>query len=192
MDFSDIIFKRRSIRRYTAEKVSDADLRKLIEFARVAPSGKNGQNLRFCVIRHEELVKEIFTRTAWAGFVTPKRTPVWGKDAPQAFIAVTAKNDACSFTLAADAGAAIQNILLGAVSLGLGSCWIGSFNKLEVNQLLALPEDTGVIYLVALGYPAEEPILEDASDPEHIKYYLDDNDQLHVPKLTADDLTTWK
>ena len=191
MDFADIVCARRSIRRYVQKEISDGDLRRLVDFARLAPSGKNGQNLRFCVIRKPELAEKVFAETAWAGFIAPRRTPVWGKDAPVAFIALTVKKEAFNVTVAADSGAAIENILLGAVSLGLGGCWIGAFNKANVHELLALPEDVECLNLVALGYPAEKPLLEDTDDPENIRYYLDEDDRLHVPKLSVDELTTW-
>ena len=191
MDFSDVVFARRSIRRFRQERVSDDVLRKLLDFARMAPSGKNSQNLRFCAIRSRELVKQVFEQTAWAGFVAPKRNPQWGVNAPDCFIAVTIKRDLVNMTAAADAGAAIENILLGAVSFGLGTCWIGAFNKENTHSLLKLDAGTELLYLVAIGYPAEEPVCEDAPDEEHIRYYLDDQDQIHVPKLPVDALTEW-
>ena len=191
MEFSEAVLARRSIRRYRQERVGDDVLRKLIEFARVAPSGRNAQNLRFCVIRSRAMVKTVFDLTAWAGYVTPRRTPVWGKDAPDCFIAVTVDREKQNPVTHADAGAAIQSILLGAVSLGLGTCWIGAFDKEKARERLGLPDDVQVLYLVALGYPAETPVLEDASDAGQPRYYLDENDRLHVPKLAVDDLTTW-
>jgi nitroreductase len=192
MDFKDVVFARRSIRRYRQEAVADDDLRQLIEFARVSPAATNAQRLRLTVIRNIELVEKIFALTRWAGAVAPRRTPVWGKDAPLCFIAFTAKKEQLNSSLYADAGAVAQNLMLGAVELGLGSCWIGSFDKEAAHGLLELAEDTEVFYLISVGYPAETPVWEDASDPDHVKYYLDENDLLHVPKLKADDLTTWK
>ena len=55
-----------------------------------------------------------------------------------------------------------------------------------------LPEETAILYIVALGYAAEKPVSEDVKDPEQVKYYLDDNDLLHVPKLSVETLTSWK
>ena len=191
MDFSDAVFARRSIRRFRQERVSDDVLRKLLDFARMAPSGKNSQNLRFCAIRSRDLVKQVFEQTAWAGFVAPKRNPQWGINAPDCFIALTIKRDMVNMTAAADAGAAIENILLGAVTLGLGTCWIGAFNKDKTHELLNLDAGTEILYLVAIGYPAEEPVCEDAPDEEHVRYYLDDQDRIHVPKLPVDALTEW-
>ena len=192
MDYSDVVLARRSIRRYQQKMVSDEHLQQLIEFARVAPAATNAQRLRLTVIRNIELVEKIFALTRWAGAVAPRRTPEWGKDAPLCFIALTAKKEQLNSSLYADAGAVAQNIMLGAVELGLGSCWIGSFDKEAAHGLLELAEDTEVFYLISVGYPAETPVWEDASDPEHVKYYLDDKDLLHVPKLIADDLATWK
>ena len=152
MDFLQVVFARRSIRRYTQQDVSPEDLRQLIEFARVAPSGSNSQKLRFTVIRTPELAEKIFALTGWAGHVKPRRTPVWGKDAPRSFIALTVKKALSSPTVQADAGAAVENIMLGAAALGLGSCWIGSFDKERTHELLELDPETEVLYLVALGF----------------------------------------
>ena len=59
-------------------------------------------------------------------------------------------------------------------------------------DMLELPAGTGVIYVVALGYPAESPVSEDAAAGEPVRYYLDDEDRLHVPKFTVDALTVWR
>ena len=192
MDFKDVVFYRRSIRRYQQKAVEDNVLRQLIDFSRVAPSATNAQRLRFSVIRGRGLVEKIFAQTRWAGAVAPRRTPEWGKDAPLCFIALTAGKEHVTPSLYADAGAIAQNLMLGAVDLGLGSCWIGSFDKDKTHELLELPENIEVIYLFSIGYPAEQPVWEDAENTEKLKYYLDENDLLHVPKLTVDDLTTWK
>lgn len=192
MDFKDVVFYRRSIRRYQQKAVEKSALEQLIDFARVAPSATNGQRLRFTVISEPGLVEQVFAQTRWAGAVAPRRTPVWGKDAPPCFIAFTARKEHVTHTLYADAGAVAQNLMLGAVDLGLGTCWIGSFDKEKTHALLALPEDIEVVYLISVGYPAEQPVWEDAENTENLKYYLDENDLLHVPKLTVDDLTTWK
>ncbi len=193
MNLSDAIKKRRSIRRYKQEPVGEKLLVELIDSARLAPSGGNMQHLRYIVIRTPELVQKVFSLTGWGGHVRPKRSPEWLKDAPPVFIAVVVSAEPLKNLklIHADAGAAIQNILLKAVDLGLGCCWIGNFKE-DVNSILGLGADTAVIYLVAVGHPDENPLQEDISNGDSTKYYLDDKDVLHVPKLKVETITEWK
>jgi nitroreductase len=56
-----------------------------------------------------------------------------------------------------DTAAAIQNIMLTAYSLGLGSCWIGAFKEDEVRQVISAPKGMRPIALIPIGYPNETP-----------------------------------
>jgi nitroreductase len=56
-----------------------------------------------------------------------------------------------------DAAIAMQNMVIAAWILGVGSCWIGAFNEKEVKELLKIPDKWKVVALVSLGYPAEQP-----------------------------------
>lgn len=193
MNLSEALRKRRTIRRYKQKLVDDKLLLELVDTARFAPSGGNMQQLRYIAIRNPETVRKVFSQTAWGGSVRPRRSPEWLKDAPSAFIAVTAASESLKTLkhIHADAGAAIQNILLKAVELGLGTCWIGSFKE-EVNAILELGADTAVVYLVAVGYPDEDPVQEDICKGDSTKYYLDDKDVIHVPKFKPEEITDWK
>ena len=188
MDFKDLVKKRRTIRFYQDKKVPLSELMELIEFARFAPSGCNKQPIRYIIINDDETVHKIFDITRYAGLVTPRRSPEWGKNAPRNFIAVISPADGS----VVDASAAIQNILLGATNNGLGCCWIGAFNKPEAKKILSLDDNTELHYLVAVGYPAEEPVYDDVNEGDEIGYYLDDNDLLHVPKIKTADIVKVK
>lgn len=192
MDLKEVLEKRRTIRFYKQERVSRRLLEKLVEAARLAPCGGNMQRLRYIVISEDrEKVREVFEQTAWGAFVKPRRTPKWGVNAPPAFILLTAKGEV-SQVVHADSGAAIQNMQLAATELGLGCCWIGSFNHEKIAEMLALPDEEAPIYLVAVGWPDEPwPIAEEAGEGDSVKYYLDDENRLHVPKLTLGALTEW-
>lgn len=187
MNFTEVLNSRRSIRRFKQDKIEDVVLLSLIDAATKAPSAGNSQPLRYFIIREKELLAQIFAQTAWGGHVRPARDPQLGVTAPTAFIAVCTQNQGESASGSADAGAAIQNILLAATDLGLGSCWIGAFNKAKVNELLKLDSLTAV-YLVALGYPAEAPVMERINKGESTKYTLDENDVIHVPKYAPGDV----
>jgi nitroreductase len=78
-------------------------------------------------------------------------------------------------------GACVENMLLTATSKGLGACWIGSVDRDRVRHILGIPEEFSIHSIVAVGHPAQESVWEEKNS-ESIKYYLDDENKLHVPK----------
>lgn len=190
MDFEQLASTRRTIRRFQQRPVPDAELKHLVAMARFASCGSNKQLLRYIIIRESATVRKVFDCTRWAGMVAPRRTPVWGADAPLAFIAVTVPVDAAPIVIA-DAGAAIQSIEFAAWERGLGCCWFASFDPAVVKEAVNLTDSRKVLYLVAVGFPAESPVTEEAV-AGNVAYYLDDQDILHVPKLPVDEICQWK
>ena len=190
MTILEALKARRTIRLFKQASVSSDDLRDMLDAARQTSCACNGQLLRYVIVKSSDDVKNVFEQTAWAGLVKPRRTPVWGVSAPAAFIAVVGPKDANSMTYA-DAGAAIQSMQIAAYEKGLGCCWLGAINREKLHGLLGLQEKQEVFFLLAVGVPAEQPVSEDISDPKDVKYYLDDNNQLHVPKLTVDAISKW-
>ncbi|MBO5990188.1 MAG: nitroreductase family protein [Lentisphaeria bacterium] len=188
MEFEKLAKYRRTIRFYQNKKVPVADLMKLVDIARFAPSGSNKQPIRYIIIDNDETAHKIFDVTRYAGLITPRRSPVWGVNAPRSFFAVTSAKGGS----VVDASAAIQNLLLAAADNGLGCCWIGAFNKEEAKKILSLGDDTDLHFLVAVGYPAESPVYDDVNAGDSVAYYLDDNDLLHVPKIKTEDIVTVK
>jgi nitroreductase len=79
-----------------------------------------------------------------------------------------------------DVGAAMENMILAAWAEGIGSCWLISINREKIASLLEIPENYRVDCVLALGYPAESPIVEKFQGS--IRYWLDDEGRLHVPK----------
>ncbi len=191
MEFCELLKKRRTVRRFKQVQVFDKDIRYILEAARLASCGGNVQKLRYIVVQDKQLVKDVFENTAWAGLVSPKRSPELGKNAPLTFIAITAPRDTGG-VIQANAGAAVQSMELAAVDAGLGACWIGAYKKENVEKILELPEHEEILYLLAVGYPDEDPVHEDIDLDESMKYYLDDEDVLHVPKFKIDAITQWR
>ncbi len=185
------LFARRSIRRFKQIPVSQEQIHALLDAALVAPSERNGQLLRYCAVSSPEKLKEVFRNTAWGGYVHPKRIPLSEVTSPMLFIIVSAENNGASIShhTYADAGAAIENMLLTAVDLGLGGCWIGSFDREILEKSISLPEGQTALYIVAFGVPDESPVLERIDKNGDPKYYLDDTDVLHVPKYTVESVT---
>jgi len=190
MEWNELVTGRRTIRRFEQRPLPREVLCRILDGVRRASCAANLQRLRFVVVRRSETVKAIFDTTAWAGMVRPRRTPTWGVDAPLCFIAVTAPEEQRQAVLA-DAGAAIQTMEYAAWNEGIGCCWFASFDPEKVRETLGLAAGTAVLYVVALGYPAEAPVSEDVAAGGSVRYYLDDEDRLHVPKFTVDALTTW-
>ena len=189
MDFEKLSAERRTIRRFRREALPDEEIRRLLDAARYASCASNRQILRYAVIRREPLLKEVFDRVAWARLVAPRRTPAWAVDAPPCFIAVIAPRDGGALVMA-DAGAAVQSMELAGWARGIGCCWFASFDPEKVSGLLKLPEDKRVLFLVATGYPAESPVAEEAAGGD-VRYYLDGEDRLHVPKLPLNEIVQW-
>lgn len=189
MELNDAIRGRRTVRRFQQKPVEKDKLHAMIEAARLASSGSNQQPLRYQVIQDAGLVTQLLSVTHWAGQVQPRRNPELGKTAPLVFIVVTKHSNA---NPQVEAGAAIQNMQLTAYAQGLGCCWIGAYDHKEADRILGLDARCESIYLVAVGYPGEAPVLENVGPDASIKYYLDDNDVLHVPKYTVEAITEWR
>ncbi len=184
MDFYEIVRTRRSIRRFKPEQIDKQILMMLLEAARCAPSAANKQPLEYVIIEKIQLTEKLFEQLSWAGDVRPKRNPPPG-NRPVAYIVVLVDTQRALGDFGkVDAAAAIENIILTAWSKRIGSCWLGAIQRENIRQLLAVPEHLKIDSVIALGYPDEQPIMEDAKDEsdEGLKYYLDDSDTLHVPK----------
>ncbi len=192
MTLTDILHARRTIRLFQQRPVSRTDLTALLEAARVTSCAGNQQRLRYTVVTEPALAERLFAFTAYGALVRPRRSPVWGVSAPTAFIVVTTAPSPATTLAYADAGAAIQSMQLTATERGLGCCWLGAIRRADIHALLQLPADADVLFVLAVGHPAEHPVLEDTDDPEAVQYYLDDHDTLHVPKLTLRQLVDWR
>ncbi len=185
MDVYQAITTRRTIRRFQPKPIEPAVLERIVDAGRLAPSGANCQPVEFILVTQATLCQQVFTTTAWAGRVTPRRTPKAGQE-PTAWVIVLLNSQRGPATATADAAAAIENMLLTAVDAGLGSCWIGSVQRKELAGILNIPDYCTIDSTVAFGYPDESPLAEETDDD--IAYYLDDNDLLHVPKRKLKDV----
>jgi nitroreductase len=174
------IAKRRSIRQFGPEQISDIDLQTILEAGLEAPSGHNDQSWYFVVVQYPKLIKELSDGSK----LEMQKAPIqWiadlGKNeklniyynAPTIIIVATKKDAA---TPIADACATIQNIMLAATSINIASCWIGFakfyFTTPERNQKIDIPEGYEVQYGVALGNMPENLKLNPPAR-KHEKYY---------------------
>ncbi len=185
MNVYEAISARRSIRRFKQGAIDAAILERIVDAGRLAPSGANCQPVEFVLVTEPGLCKQVFETTAWAGRVSPRRTPQPGQE-PVAWVVVLLNSKRGPVTAKADAAAAIENMILTGVEEGIGSCWIGSVQREELVKILNIPEYCKIDSVVAFGYPDESPVAEDTD--EDIAYYLDNKDVLHVPKRKLKDV----
>src|SRR5512137_2784343 len=148
MSLIDVILTRRSIRRYDTKEVPAEVLQQILEAGRQAPSAANRQPIRFVIVKDHDLLKvlcdNLFTR-----FV---------KYAPIAIVGCAdIKSLLTGKWAVVDAAIAMENMVIAAWTLGVGSCWIGACDEEKVKELLKIPDKWKVVALVTLGYPAEQP-----------------------------------
>jgi nitroreductase len=152
MDLSEAIKGRRSIRNFKPDEVSEKDVEKLIEAAVSAPSAGNIQPWELVVARKPEIRRKLVEAAYGQSFI----------EEASAVIVVCANEDRSSqgygvrgktLYCLQDTAAAIQNMLLTAYSLGLGSCWIGAFKEDEVREILKIPVGIRPVAIVPVGYP---------------------------------------
>lgn len=179
METHDVILSRRSIRQFRREPVGRAILEKMVDAARLAPSAANLQPLEYIVVDDEEKCRSVFPCLRWAAYISPKGSPNPGNE-PAAYIVVLVNTQVRSQGYEYDVGAAVENMILTAWAEGIGSCWLISIDREKLSELLNVSEGYRVDSVLALGYPAEEPIVEEFQDS--VKYWKDDSGLLHVPK----------
>jgi len=147
MSLVDVVLSRRSIRRYEKKEIPKDVLDKIFEAGRQAPSAANKQPWHFIVLNDSEVKKEL-SKGLFNRFINDATVTVVGcahKDL------IAGKWSIISTTIA------LQNMVIAAWALGVGSCWVGDFNEEKVKKLLNIPESWNVVALVSFGYPAEKP-----------------------------------
>nr|WP_321405334.1 nitroreductase family protein [uncultured Carboxylicivirga sp.] len=182
----DLIKKNRSYRRFHQEKsIARETLIELIDLARLSPSARNAQPLKYYISNDATTNDKIFPHLAWAGYLKEWNGPAKGEQ-PSAYI-VLLNDTTISANYFCDDGIASQSILLGAVEKELGGCIIGSVNRLQLQRELGINDQYKIVHVIALGYPKEEIDLEEMKDNNHV-YWRDVNDKHHVPKRSIDEI----
>lgn len=150
------IFKRRSIRQYTGEPVSNEQIKQILKAGMAAPSAHNQQPYRFVVIKSREKLNEMASFHPYAKMLTEAAFGMLvyyninGLKSPDFVIQ--------------DCSAAIQNMLIQSTDMGIGSVWIGVNPKKELMERVAavcgLKEGEVPMSLISFGIPAfeKEPV----------------------------------
>lgn len=165
-DFEQLVATQRAVRTFADRPVDDALIEKVLKAATRAPSARNAQPWRFIVVRERETKGElgrIFDELGqqFYGAGAPERQP-WS-DVP-ALIVVCAENvfgagDAGATALAASVFPAVQNLLLAAHALGLGTVLTTRWKarEAELRPILGLPDGVAPFAIVPIGWPVEVP-----------------------------------
>lgn len=180
MSVYEIIRKRRSVRRFLPKPISRSILEKIVDAGRLSPSGANKQPLEFVVVDSPALLPVVFAQTKWAAYLPPDiGFPPQGQR-PTAYIVVLVNFLKSNSSSEHDAGAAIENMILTALEDGVGSCWIGSLDRVELKRILQIPDHCEIDSVLALGYPNEKPVMVDLQNS--IEYWRDEQGVHFVPK----------
>lgn len=145
------IFRRRSVRAFTGAAIAAADLQALLEAGMAAPSARNLQPWHFVVVTDRRQLEQLAEIHPYGKMLANAG----------AAIAVCGDTTASPDFWIQDCSAATENILIAAAMLGLGTCWLGMHPRAErvaaVRTFLAIPEQFGILSLIAVGVPAELP-----------------------------------
>lgn len=162
------IHSRKSVREFTSEPVSDADIQTMLKAAMAAPTAINFQPWRFVVVNEREALDSLADQLPYAKML---------KQAPLAIVV-------CGETLwmggeenpfwSLDCSAATQNLLLTAEALGLGAVWTAAYPDADrckaISDALGLPSTVKPLCVVPIGHPAGENQPRDKWNPENIHY----------------------
>lgn len=166
----DFIFGRRSIRAYTRQEVTDAQVKTLLEAAMAAPSAAANDPWRFVVVRNHEKLLRI------------KAALPYGQMLDSAALGIVvcgdieAAHDHQLSYLLQDCSAAIENLLLAAHILGLGACWLGVHPREQrvksLREILKLEDAITPVACVAIGHPAEAKEPRTRYQADYVRYEL--------------------
>ena len=149
MDILQAIKERRSIRKYSEEPISEDQLNQILEAGRWAPSRGNSQPWKFIVLNDFQIRNELAKIIPTGKFLD---------QAPQGIAVVV--DPRISKHPEQEGAAAIQNMLLMAHTLGLGTCWISVYGTdwmKTAAHILGIPDEELLISVISIGHPAEAP-----------------------------------
>lgn len=142
----ELLYKRRSIRRFRRGELPPEIIEELLKAAMAAPSAKNERPWEFIVVTDRE-AKEALRSRHPSGYLAGDCAALFVILGPAEHVML----DQCL-------AAATENLLLAAVGLDLGACWMGMRAERQppVKEYLGIPDDKRVVSMVAVGVPAEE------------------------------------
>jgi nitroreductase len=166
MNTLECIKTRRSIRKYNKTPIGEDVLFRIMEAAIHAPSARNSQNWEFIIVRNETTKKRLAEACYQRGLI---------EQAPVVVVVCSDNNKLAEYGERGrnlfsiqNTAAAAQNLMLAAWEMGVGSCWIGSFDEVGVANAVILPSHVRPLLIITLGYPAEKPEKPERWDPKEV------------------------
>ena len=177
MDVLDAIKKRRSIRSFKSTTIDQQTLDAILEAGRLAPSWGNTQTWRFVIVQDNK----VKTQLADSATALGSRNNSVLKQAPVVIAACAEMNragyregkpttDKEGYWFMFDAALALENIVLEAQELGIGTLYIGAFDAKKAGSVLGVPEGYSCVILLPLGYPNEQPEARPRKDISEIVF----------------------
>lgn len=167
MELKEALLKRRSIRKFTEEKVSDEMIDELMHAAMSGPSACNKTPWEFYVVSDKETLEQLYGAAHYSKITAPLAIVVCG-DVTRALPLKYSE------FWVQDCSAATENILLRAVDLGLGGVWCGihpqKLAEKKVSKALGLPTKLIPLNIIYLGHPAEEQPARDQYKDEYVHF----------------------
>ncbi len=183
----DLILKARSCRRFQQDVAVPMDtLRQLVDLARLSPSAGNAQPLKYMLSTDRKKNALIFPCLGWAAHLKGWGGPEEG-ERPAAYIIILGDTEVAE-SFSVDHGIAAHCIQLGATEMGLAACIVGSIQRKLLRESLNIPDRYEILFVVALGKPAEIIVLEAVGPDGNTAYWRDREGVHHVPKRALDDI----
>lgn len=186
----NLIEKTRTVRRFKEdERLSETQVLQLVDLARLGGSARNAQSLRYMIVTAPGLSDKVFNLLGWAGYLKDWPGPEKG-ERPSAYVICLLdrkRSKGPEKEAHFDLGIATQNLLLGAAEMGIMGCRIASFSR-DISKVLYLDDQYKVLLVLALGFPAEQVVLEKVGNDGDIKYWRDSEGVHHVPKRSMEEV----
>lgn len=193
-DLHDLVVRSRSTRRFINETaIPSQDLWDLVELARLSPSSKNKQPLKYILVNDRSRCSDVFSCLGWAKALHKWSGPT-ESERPAAYIIILGDSevgDSLSIVGAkysVDPGIVAQTIMLGAKAKGFGGCILASIDHEKLRDKFEINQKFDIQLIVALGYPAEKVFLEPIPEDGSTNYWRDAEDNHHVPKRSTEEI----
>ena len=167
MELKEVLLKRRSVRKFTDEPVSDEMIEELLHAAMSGPSACNKKPWEFYVVTNETKLEELKGASKFSKMSSKLAIVVCGN------LLHALPLQMASYWIQ-DCSAAIENILLRVTDLGLGAVWCGLHPQKgaeeRTREILGISKTQIPLSLIIIGHPAEEPEARDQYDEKKIHY----------------------
>jgi len=189
-EYKELILKNRSYRGFdSSRKISDEEMKNIIDMARLSPSSSNIQPLKFFFSNQNDMNEKILPCLKFGGALPKLHLPFKGTE-PTGYIVICLDNSVDSNVnkFMRDVGIVSQSMLLAAVSMGLGGLNIGAFEKQNLIDAIELADNFTPLLVLAIGKPIENIQIDEIENGADTKYYRDDTGTHHVPKRKLEDV----